>query len=60
MGEFAGFTLRYVGGLGRSFGNCPAAALIAPCTSFAAPSMSRLSTNWLVIAVEPSVLVEVI
>ena len=60
MGESAGFTLRYVGGLGRSFGNCPVAALIAPCTSFAAPSMSRSSSNWMVIAVEPRVLVDVI
>src|SRR5262249_16263208 len=58
MGESAGLTLRYVGGLGRFFGNCPPAALIAACTSFAAASILRSRTNWIVIDVEPTTLVE--
>ena len=36
------------------------AAVIAACTSCAAASMLRLRSNWSVIEVEPSTLVEVI
>ena len=43
-----------------SVGNCRPAALIAACTSCAAASMSRLSSNCRLIEVAPSVLVEVI
>src|SRR5208337_4316609 len=60
MGVSEGLTLRYVGGLGRSFGNWPAAALIAAWMSLAAASMLRLRSNWTVIAVAPSELVDVI
>ncbi|MGY4604493.1 hypothetical protein ACVW16_002905 [Bradyrhizobium sp. USDA 4474] len=60
IGESAGLTLRYVGGEGRFFGNWPLAALIAACTSFAAASIRRLRSNWMVIEAEPSELVDVI
>src|SRR5215831_3661845 len=60
MARSAGLVFRYVGGLGRSLGNRPLAALIAVCTSPAAPSMLRLSSNCSVMLVDPSPLVEVI
>src|SRR4029077_2635667 len=55
-----GLVFLYVGGLGRSLGKSPLAALIAVCTSPAAPSMLRLRSNCSVIVVLPSPLVEVI
>ena len=59
MGESAGFTLRQVGGFGRFLGSWPEAALMAACTSLAAPSMLRSRSNWIVMALEPSDDVEV-
>src|SRR5215475_13777340 len=59
IGESDGLTLRYVGGEGRFFGNCPVAAFIAACTSPAAASMLRSRSNWMVIDDWPSTLVEV-
>ena len=59
MGESAGFTLRQVGGVGRFFGSWPLAALMAACTSLAAPSMLRSRSNWIVTALEPNEEVEV-
>src|SRR5581483_10079814 len=59
-GLSAGLTLRSVGGLGRLLGNCPVAALIADCTSWAAASMFRSRSNCRVMLVEASVLLEVI
>src|SRR6202041_3107786 len=38
IGEAAGLTLRYVGGVGRFFGNWPPAPLMPASTSLAAPS----------------------
>src|SRR6185312_5574567 len=60
MERLAGLTLRYVGGLGRFLGNRPPAALIAVCTSCAAPSILRPSANCSVMLVLPRPLVEVI
>ena len=40
-------------------GNSLAAALMAACTSRAAPSMLRFRSNWIVMLVPPSVLTEV-
>src|SRR3984893_1966529 len=60
IGASAGFTLRYVGLLGRLVGNCPRAALIAACTSRAAASIFRFRSNCSTMLVEPSWLVEVI
>src|SRR6185369_6546489 len=54
----AGFTLRMNGGLGRLFGSWPPAALIAACTSCAAASMLRSSSNCNVIWVPPRLLFE--
>src|SRR5208337_3941628 len=45
IGKSAGLTFRYVGGLGRSFGKSPVAALIAVTTSTAAPSILRDRSN---------------
>src|SRR5580765_8754033 len=59
-GASAGLTFRYVGGAGRLIGRSPAAALIAACTSRAARSTLRSRLNWMLIAVPPSVLTEVI
>ena len=59
MGESAGLTFLQVGGVGRFLGNWPEAALMAACTSLAAPSMLRSRSNWIVIALEPSDEVEV-
>ena len=41
-------------------GKSPAEALMAACTSRAAPSMLRFRSNWMVIAQPPRVLTEVI
>src|SRR5438132_12294253 len=41
LGASAGFTLRWVGGLGIDDGSERAAAAVADCTSCAAPSMLR-------------------
>ena len=60
IGASAGFTLRYVGGFGRSGGRSFAAALIAACTSRAAASTGRSRSNWITMEVPPSVLAEVI
>jgi hypothetical protein len=60
IGDSAGLTFRKEGGLGMSGGNCRSAAEIAVCTSSAAPSMSRVSLNWMVTEVVPKALVEVI
>src|SRR5579859_3667444 len=59
-GGSAGLYFLYVGGLGRFFGNCPEAALIAAWISPAAPSELRDKSNCTVIWVVPSTLVEVI
>src|SRR5258708_26206885 len=59
-GASAGLTLRYVGGAGRLMGRSPAEALMAACTSRAAPSTLRSKLNWMVIAAPPKVLIEVI
>ena len=45
IGASAGLTLRMVGGAGRLVGSWPPAALIAACTSSAAPSRLRDSSN---------------
>ena len=60
IGASAGFTFRYAGLPGRLAGNWPRAALMAACTSRAAASMFRLRSNWSVMPVEPSWLVDVI
>src|SRR4029079_10901852 len=60
IGASAGLTLRYVGFDGRPDGSVLRDALIAACTSRAAPSMSRLSSNWSVMRVELSALFDVI
>src|SRR5207248_11452482 len=60
MGASAGLTLRYVGLLGRATGRYPRAALIAACTSRAAPLILRLNSNCRTMPVEPRELVEVI
>src|SRR5438477_4516215 len=54
IGASAGLTFRYVGLLGSPDGRRFRAALIAACTSRAAPSMSRFKSNCNVIRVEPS------
>ncbi len=60
IGVSAGLTLLYVGGLGRPVGSTPLEALMAACTSSAAASISRSSTNWSVIVVLPNELTEFI
>src|SRR5277367_5511612 len=60
IGASAGFTLRQLGLLGRFAGNCPAAALIAACTSRPAASMFRLRSYCSVRDVDPSELEDVI
>ena len=57
-GASAGFTLRYDGGCVMSCGSCRCARSSAACTSTAAASMLRPSSNSSVIDVLPSVLVE--
>src|ERR1700743_1158556 len=59
-GASAGLTLAEVGGDGSVFGRMPAAALIAACTSWVAPSMSRLRSNCSEIWLTPNELVEFI
>src|SRR5471030_2834586 len=59
-GASAGLTLRYSGLLRRSVGMSARAALIAACTSRAAPSMSRDRSNCRVMRELPTVLVDVI
>jgi hypothetical protein len=56
----AGLTLRMLGGAGRLVGNWPAAAWTAACTSWAAPSRLRLSSNCRVTLDPPSWLDEII
>src|SRR5581483_4937544 len=58
MGESAGFTFWKVGGVGICGGSWPPAAVIADCTSSAAPSILRLRLNWMVMLVWPSEFVE--
>src|SRR6202044_1904947 len=60
MGESAGFTFLYVGGVGKFFGNWPPAASIPDCTSRAAASILRFRSNCRVTLVVPNALVEVI
>src|SRR5438874_2726921 len=60
IGASAGLTLRQFGFDGRFAGSCPRAALIAACTSRAAASMSRSSSNCSVTLVDPEELFEVI
>jgi hypothetical protein len=60
IGVSAGFTLLYVGGLGRSGGKSVSAELIAACTSCSATSSPRLSANCSVITELPLELVDVI
>src|SRR3979411_2953140 len=52
-GKSAGFTLRKLGGIVISIGSRRWAMVNAVCTSSAAASMLRLSSNWMVIAVVP-------
>jgi hypothetical protein len=59
-GASAGLTLRYVGLERKAAGRSTRAALMAACTSRAAPSMSRLRSNWRLMRVWPTVLDEVI
>ncbi len=59
IGEAAGFDFRKLGSDGMSAGRSAAAALMAACTSWAAPTMSRVRSNWMVMRVEPSELTEV-
>src|ERR1700683_2461410 len=60
IGASDGLTFGSVGGLGRFVGSWRAAACIAVCTSSAAPSISRSRSNWMVMLVEPWLLVDVI
>src|ERR1700752_221587 len=60
IGASAGLTFRYVGLDRRLAGRSARAALIAACTSRAAPLMSRSRPNCSVIRAEPSELDEVI
>src|SRR6195256_5861770 len=59
-GESPGLTLRNDGGVVISIGNRRCATESAVCTSSAAPSMSRLRSNWMVIWVWPRLDVDVI
>src|SRR4029077_16116067 len=60
MGESAGFTFWKVGGVGICGGSWPPAAVIAACTSNAAPSRLRLRLNWIVMLVSPREFVDVL
>src|ERR1035441_8189670 len=60
IGDSEGLDLRYVGLFGRLAGKFDRAALIAACTSRAAPSMSRFRSNWSVMLAEPTELEDVI
>ena len=53
-GKSPGLTLRKNGGVVISTGSRRCATASAVCTSSAAPSMSRLRSNWMVIWVRPS------
>ena len=53
-GAAAGLNLRNEGIEGRSLGRSTSEALIAACTSRAAPSMLRVRSNCTMIEVEPS------
>ncbi|GAB1584748.1 hypothetical protein PPNSA23_46910 [Phyllobacterium phragmitis] len=59
-GPSVGLILRQVGGFWRSEGRRPDTEFIAACTSWAATSMSRSSSNWMIMLVCPSALDEVI
>ena len=59
-GASAGLILRYCGLLRRSVGRSTRAALMAACTSRAAPSMSRDRSNCRVMRELPTVLDDVI
>src|SRR3954470_23545128 len=59
-GKSPGLTFRNDGGVVISTGNRRCATASAVCTSRAAPSMSRLRSNWMVIWVWPRLDVEVI
>src|SRR5690606_19449881 len=58
IGVSAGLTLRYTGGIGRSFGRKLLAALIAACTSCSATPSSTSSANCSVITEAPPELVD--
>src|ERR1700730_3534809 len=60
IGASDGLTFLYDGGCERPLGNSPDAALIALCTSRAAPLMSRLRSNWIVMFDPPNELTDVI
>src|SRR5437899_750998 len=60
IGASAGFTFRYVGGLGILMGKSLAAALIAAATSLSAPSTFRSRLNCIVTEAPPNVLMDVI
>src|SRR3974390_829660 len=60
MGESAGLTFWKVGGVGIWGGNWPPAAVMAACTSNAAPSRLRLRLNWIVMLLCPREFVDVI
>ena len=53
IGKSPGLTLRNDGGVVISTGSRRCATVSAVCTSSAAPSMSRLRSNWMVICVVP-------
>src|ERR1039457_2377243 len=59
-GWSAGFTFRKEGGLGIPGGSSGVACVIMACTSWAAASMLRFNSNWMVMEVAPSALVDVI
>src|SRR5579871_3353077 len=59
IGMAFGLDLRNEGVACRSPGRSAIAALIAPCTSRAAPSILRLRSNWIAIRERPSELREV-
>jgi len=60
IGASDGFALRYDGGCGNPLGNSPEAASIALCTSRAAPLISRLRSNWMVMFDPPKEVTDVI
>ena len=59
IGEAEGLDFRKLGSVGISAGMSAAAALMAACTSWAAPTMSRVRSNWMAMREEPWELVEV-
>src|SRR5215831_529173 len=60
IGVSAELTFRKIGGFGRFFDNCPAAALIAAWMSWAAASILRLRSNCTMMLAKPRALVDVI